>query len=60
MHRVKIEPIIKDAIASEVEKEMSKWGLEDPRVGELCGALRAMVVKNDVLLEGARVQLDNT
>lgn len=59
MPRGKIDSIIKDAIAVQVQKEMEDWN-DRNNVAKFLGKLESMVQENDGLLMETHVHLENS
>ena len=59
MHRERLQSFITNAVTLEVKKEMEQWGSK-AAIKKFVGSLQATADQNEILLEEARIGLQNS
>jgi len=59
IRRDEIGVLVAGSVADHVEREMAEWGRE-PGVTRLLSGLQGILTTNNLILEGAQIQLENS
>ena len=59
VHRVEIGVLVEDSVAADVKRDMAEWG-EQPGVVRLLSGLQGMLTTDNLTLEEAQIQLENS